>query len=1081
MPRTAVRRFESAYHAALVPTRPTAPPRRLAAARAGLVGLALLCLWTLVSSPEAQGKSELPTDLTHTKAAELAIEAFDGDEQEMFQELADLARPDPWRVVRTILGAARYDVAARWVEVVGAPRHGGMAKEVAAWKANPEPPEIEALFLRAEAAIASGTIVELRATLAALRPPTASGRILQLYYRGVAASRAKDLEAHRALLAEQTTTAAAAGWHEQESFASWAGGFYPRNAGRWAEAAKAFRRSLKAARLAQSPFRKGVAATHLALALLRLRKFDATLAMAEEARRLQTLLKDPSEVGRLWHITRQVHLYRGDHAAALDAGYQAATVYADAGDTRMHVQTLSTIGSSLKNLGRLAEARKVLEDAMQRAQDPAAARYIPDVERQLGHVYLRQGEVARSIALYKSSLAAVEKRGDKKRIAWALHALGSAYSRIGDADAAIEVLERAIAIKTKRGDEHGLGRTLGVLANVYQGAKRYEQALKVYERSLTLKRKLEDKPGIAYSLINMSETLRLLGQVERAEQGLTEAIKLKREMKDIVGVAIGRSNLANLYATTGKPERAIPILEQTIAQATEQGLLLVLAATHLGLSRALHLTGDHKGAMAQAEKAIELKWMLGAGLDTAQAEQIRARHGNVARFGLQAALELGDVGRVFRYLEVNRAEALLESLGGRDALGATALPDDLAEAERTAHEAVRLAQQELILALGSGDDARRRRTQLLLDAARARLKQIVTRIKTSAPKTANVIYPEPLPLADAQEALGTDSVLVMYELDGPDAMALVVTRSQARVVTLGPTTAITEAIQRLKLDAPPLVPTPAIDALRKLVVDPLKLTRLVRRVLIAPSGALASVPFAVFLPHHELGYIPSMTSYALLSKGCTRCGTGVLAVGDPEYPLPQGDAPHAGLRRLPHTRKEATSIGEVVLVGTDATEPKLVHALAQRGAWSAVHLACHALMNDEDPRRSALALTPSPQNDGRLTVRDVLRMQVPADLVVLSACETGMRTVRSAEGITGFTRAFMFAGAPRVLVSAWMVDDAATSALMTKFYELWKTEGDETPVSTAHALRQAQAWMRSQEQWKHPYYWAAWSLWGVPE
>jgi len=125
---------------------------------------------------------------------------------------------------------------------------------------------------------------------------------------------------------------------------------------------------------------------------------------------------------------------------------------------------------------------------------------------------------------------------------------------------------------------------------------------------------------------------------------------------------------------------------------------------------------------------------------------------------------------------------------------------------------------------------------------------------------------------------------------------------------------------------------------------------------------------------------------------------------------------------------------------------------------------------------SSLAMAPSGEDDGFLSVLDVFRMKVPADLVVLSACETGKGKVVRGEGILGLARAFMFAGAPRVLVSLWKVDDEATKALMVKFYELWNSG-----KGAAAALREAQSFVRAQEKWKHPRYWAAWVLWGLPE
>jgi CHAT domain-containing protein len=134
-------------------------------------------------------------------------------------------------------------------------------------------------------------------------------------------------------------------------------------------------------------------------------------------------------------------------------------------------------------------------------------------------------------------------------------------------------------------------------------------------------------------------------------------------------------------------------------------------------------------------------------------------------------------------------------------------------------------------------------------------------------------------------------------------------------------------------------------------------------------------------------------------------------------------------------------------------------------------------VDPERPVLSSLALTAEGDDDGFLKCLDVYQMRIPADLVVLSACETGKGKIYRAEGVIGFTRAFMFAGAPRVIVSLWKVDDHATRALMEKFYEAWKPG----KMGAAAALRAAQEHVRSQEKWKHPYFWAAWQLWGLPE
>jgi CHAT domain-containing protein len=249
------------------------------------------------------------------------------------------------------------------------------------------------------------------------------------------------------------------------------------------------------------------------------------------------------------------------------------------------------------------------------------------------------------------------------------------------------------------------------------------------------------------------------------------------------------------------------------------------------------------------------------------------------------------------------------------------------------------------------------------------------------------------------------------------------------------------------------------------------------------------VPFALLAGSRDVAYVPSGTTLGVLADAGGPRGTKVLAVGVGVYGS-KGESreagardPGGGLAPLPAAPEEARAVGDVVLLDGEATEPGLRAALAERPRWRAVHFACHGFVDTERPSFSSLALTPAAPEDGLLTCLEVFRMKVPADLVVLSACETARGKVYRAEGIVGLTRAFMMAGAPRVLCSLWKVDDEATKSLMVKFYELWNppSGADLTALPAATALRKAQEFVRSREKWRHPCYWAAWVLWGLPD
>ena len=236
-------------------------------------------------------------------------------------------------------------------------------------------------------------------------------------------------------------------------------------------------------------------------------------------------------------------------------------------------------------------------------------------------------------------------------------------------------------------------------------------------------------------------------------------------------------------------------------------------------------------------------------------------------------------------------------------------------------------------------------------------------------------------------------------------------------------------------------------------------------------------------------------------------GVGILALGDPDYGGASKGAQEIYYRGrtlspLPATRKEVETIGTKTLLGAKANEAGFRDALPTSKRWRAVHFACHGLVNIDKPMLSSLVLSNAGEDDGFLTALEILRTKIPADLAVLSACETGKGKIVKGEGIVGLTRAFMFAGAPRVICSLWKVDDEATKALMIKFYELWdgvaalskasgaasnESNGDgKKGMGAAEALQRAQAYVRNfkdkdgKQKWKHPYYWAAWVLWGLP-
>ena len=277
-------------------------------------------------------------------------------------------------------------------------------------------------------------------------------------------------------------------------------------------------------------------------------------------------------------------------------------------------------------------------------------------------------------------------------------------------------------------------------------------------------------------------------------------------------------------------------------------------------------------------------------------------------------------------------------------------------------------------------------------------------------------------------------------------------------------------------------------------------------VVIVPHGPLALLPFgalplgrdavaagdtsATWGASLAVRYAPSLTAVievearrARSAPGATEYRTALIA-GNPTMPSIRGsDGLTEILPQLPAADIEARAVAERLTVaavtGAAASEREIRRRMP---AATLIHLATHgfAFASDARARESFVALAPDSVHDGLLTVAEILddpRLRLSADLVVLSACQTGLGDLKSAEGMIGLPRAFLAKGARSVLVSLWSVSDDATRLLMERFYTHWL--GDPDSPSKAQALQRAAADVRATEGFEHPRYWAAFQVVGA--
>ena len=420
----------------------------------------------------------------------------------------------------------------------------------------------------------------------------------------------------------------------------------------------------------------------------------------------------------------------------------------------------------------------------------------------------------------------------------------------------------------------------------------------------------------------------------------------------------------------------------------------------------------------------------------------------------------GQYAVAFEYIERAKARALVDMLASKqDFAVATAN----ASAVRTLLAKADTAESEARVQGGTADT---KGTRSLVVQTRQQLQQ-------QAPELSSLVTVTPVTVQEIQGRLPSDEVLVEYYAEGRELYAFVLSKAGLQGIKLNGE-GLTADIQQFRQVLQDTRSTYHRDLGVKLynrLVRPLEGAMKERNVLIVAHGPLHYLPFnalydgnSYLIERYSLRLLPSASVLKYLKGVRPQTAGTLLAFGNPDLGDPRLD--------LKHAQTEALSVSKILpnskaLVRKEASES----AFKRYGeGFKYLHIASHGTFNADSPLTSALLLAKDSTNDGTLTVGELYSMRLNADLVTLSACETGLGKIANGDDVVGLTRGFLYAGSRSIVASLWKVDDEATAYLMTRFYGALKG------TSKREALRLAQ--LETRKKYPHPYYWAAFQLTG---
>lgn len=768
-------------------------------------------------------------------------------------------------------------------------------------------------------------------------------------------------------------------------------------------------------------------------------------------------------------IAREAHYKQGE----LDAQGDMATVYMDLGDTQKALDLNRQMLLVARELGDRADEGSILSN--------------------IGLLYENDlHDTKTALENYQQALKLFQDVGDRVREGVALNNIGNAYNRAEDFPPALEYFERALALRRETKNRQGEAATLNNIGTVYLAMQDYRKALDYFTQSNALVHTVGYRRGEALTLNEMAAALDHLGSTREAVERMEECISIIESVRsDLVGE---EERATFLSASDEYYKFYVELLMRLQQQDPAHGYgAAALAASERAHARLLldqlnearvnlrqdvdpALLGQERQAQQQINNATHARWELERGqhTDAQLAASQREIDGLLARYqGLEDHIRTSSP----RYAALTRPQLL--DLAGiqKQALDPDTLLVEYSLGEHGGFLWVVSPDSSASFALpprAAIEKTARRYYELL--TARA------LRVKFETPEEKRTRIEQ----ADAE--LAKVAVELSRQVIGPAAAQL--GRKRLLIVADGilhqiPFAALPDPTDptRPLIVKHEIVNVPSASALAELrrerqgrkvasktiavLADPVfeKEDARVRELMKEKSGAASS----------KAETIKAQSSDDASSDELTRAVREAGVSGEGSL-----------IPRLPFTRREADAIAALIPAhereeALDFDASRAVATSDSLGQYRFIHFATHGLLNNDHPELSGVVLSlvdrKGREQDGFLRAGEIFRLKLPVELVVLSGCRTGLGKQAKGEGLIGMTQGFLYAGAARVVVSLWDVNDLATAELMTRFYRSMLGEERRSP---AGALRAAQIAVWQDKRWQSPYYWSAFVLQGEP-
>ena len=738
----------------------------------------------------------------------------------------------------------------------------------------------------------------------------------------------------------------------------------------------------------------------------------------------------------------------------------------------------------------------------------------------IGLFYWQIDDYTEALKNYEKALEIARLIGNKEEENNCLTNMALIYIDIGDYDRALEYSLAALELDRRLNDLASLSKDLNNIGSIIRRKgiiteenEDFHAALKYYDESLKIATEIKDTATEIKVLNNIGSVYSYLGEYAKSLDYFKSALTKAQGAQDPEEMSIILNNIGIVYSHLGNFEESTRYYQRVIDLASEIKGIKVLWEAYFEIANAYKNQDLLPAALENYRKSISVIENIRSSINL---EELRATYlGSDKR--IDAYHNLIDLfirlykethqsryaADAFRYFEKAKARAFLDSIEVSKIDLSKGISQKLLNEETDLMNEVSQIHTKLLVPQLS----QKQRDQINQELAKReeQLESLRREIREVSPAYANLRYPRTLSLQEAQnELIDDETACYAYLLAKENSYGFAITRKDIKIFPLPGKKEIQKLVQE-HLMAVTDVTNQDFSLGHKLYEALIRpgLSGRTRRLIIVPDDVLYFLPFETLLRKEEgkdwlirdytIAYAPSLSSLRELVARKRADGhkatKDILAVGDPSFGTNEAEPAAGGgsglledsgspaevrFFRLKFSGQEIEKISALfkpgrrdILLRDKASEDNFKQQ--DLADYRIIHFATHAFIDDKKPARSAvvLSLDQDPKEDGFLQMREVFNLKLRADLVALSACQTGLGQLIRGEGIEGLSRAFFYAGASSVLLSLWAVNDQASYQLLERFYVHLRSAN---PVMDS--LRQAKLEMIDSGVLAHPYYWA---------